>query len=51
MKISLLTFIQDERPRVVVPWHGDHIVPVESPPAALVHSVAGDGGRGVTGPV
>ncbi len=51
MKISLLTFIQDERPRVVVPWHGDHSVPVESPPAALVHSVTGDGGRAVTGPV
>lgn len=47
----LLTLVEDESSRMVVSRHADHHVPVEGPPPALVHGVACDGGRGVTGPV
>lgn len=36
---------------MVISWHGDHSVPVNSTPAALIHGVASDGRGSVAGPV
>lgn len=46
-----LALVKNEGSWVVVPCHGDHRVPVNSTPAALIHSVPGDGRGGVAGPV
>ncbi|TNN81338.1 hypothetical protein EYF80_008394 [Liparis tanakae] len=42
---------RDKGSGVVIARHADHGVPVNGAPAALIHSVAGDGGGGVAGPV
>lgn len=47
----LLTLVEGEGSGMVVSCHGDHHIPLERPPSALVHGVACDGGRGVTRPV
>lgn len=51
MNDSLLTLVQHEGSGVVLSRHGDHCVAVVGHGAALVHSVARDGGGCVTGPV
>lgn len=48
---SLLTLVQHKGSGVVFSRHGDHSVAVIGHRAALVHSVASDGGGCVTGPV
>lgn len=48
---SLLTLVQHKGSGVVFSRHGDYSVAVISHRAALIHSVASDGGGCVAGPV